>query len=146
MAETKYLMGMIMHFLTCSKTDGYFLCNTLVSPGAGAPPNRHAGDEESFYVLEGAMEFTVDGMVIEARPGDFVKVPKGGIHAFRNASSEAARMLILNVPGTIHETVFRNLALDLEPGSEAWPKAPPELDMGHIAKVCAEAGLEILAP
>ena len=92
------------------------------------------------------MEFTVDGSTIEAGPGQFVKVPKGGVHAFRNASDRQARMLILNVPGTIHESVFRTLAMDLEPGSTQWPENPPELDMGHVAKVCAEAGLEIIGP
>lgn len=144
MARTMYLMGMKIHFLSSSEEDGYFLCDCIMLPGAGAPQNRHADDAESFFVREGTIEFTVDGTVINAGPGEFVKVPKGGIHTFRNATDSQARMLILNVPGTIHENVFKICGTDLEPGTDEWPENPPELDMGWVAKVCKEEGLEIL--
>lgn len=143
--RTMYLMGMKMHFLTSSESDGYFLCDAILLPDAGAPPNRHPDDAESFFVREGTVEFTVDGVVTNAGPGEFVKVPKGGVHSFQNTSESEARMLILNVPGTIHENVFKICGTDLEVGTDDWPINSPKLDMEWVAKVCKDEGLEILA-
>jgi len=145
MQQTYYLMGMMMHFLTSSKEDGYFLCDSFLLPGAGAPPNRHADDAESFFVREGVVEFTVEGNVINAGPGEFVKVPKGAVHSFRNATDTESRMLILNVPGKIHESVFRICGTELPVGTTDWPQEPPALDMEWVAQVCKDEGLGILA-
>ncbi|WP_171098071.1 cupin domain-containing protein [Ruegeria sp. HKCCD7255] len=145
MSETYYLMGMIMDFHTSSEEDGYFLCTATLSSGAGAPPNRHPNDQESFFVQKGLVEFTVDGETIHAKPGQFVKVPRGEIHSFRNPTDEEAEMLILNVPGSIHENVFRICGTKLSPGSRDWPSPEPDLDMDWVAKICADEGLEIVS-
>ena len=118
MKRTVYLMGMMMHYLTSSAEDGYFLCDAHLQPGAGAPPNRHGDDEESFFVREGTVSFTVDGVERAAGPGEFVKVPSGAIHSFRNGTDAPARMLMLNVPGTIHENVFTTCGMELEEWSK----------------------------
>ena len=57
-------------------------------------------------------------------PGAFMYVPEGGIHGFRNESGEAARMLILFVPGAPREAYFEGLA-DLAEGR--WNPTPEEL-------------------
>lgn len=145
MSETYYLMGMIMDFHTSSKEDAYFLCSATLSSGAGAPRNRHPNDQESFFVQKGVIEFTVGDETINAGPGQFVKVPRGEIHSFRNATDEEVEMLILNVPGSIHENVFRICGTKLEAGSRDWPSPEPELDMEWVARVCADEGLEIVS-
>jgi len=145
MKRTVYLMGMMMHYLTSSAEDGYFLCDAHLQPGAGAPPNRHGDDEESFFVREGTVSFTVDGVERAAGPGEFVKVPSGAIHSFRNGTDAPARMLILNVPGTIHENVFTTCGMELETDASQWPENVPELDMDWVARVCQSEGLEIVA-
>jgi quercetin dioxygenase-like cupin family protein len=47
---------------------------------------------------------------IDGREGDFLFVPKGGIHAFRNDSEAPASMLILFTPGAPREDYFETLA------------------------------------
>lgn len=42
--------------------------------------------------------------------GDFVHVPPGGVHGFRNESGAAAEMLILFTPGAPREAYFEELA------------------------------------
>ena len=42
--------------------------------------------------------------------GDFVHVPPGGIHGFRNESGEPASMLLLFTPGAPREAYFEGLA------------------------------------
>ncbi|HEV8563226.1 MAG TPA: cupin domain-containing protein [Actinophytocola sp.] len=46
---------------------------------------------------------------IDTRPGDFVHVPEGGIHAFRNESGEPASMLLHFAPGAPREGYFEGL-------------------------------------
>ena len=50
---------------------------------------------------------------IDTVPGDFVHVPAGGIHAFRNESGEPASMLLHFSPGAPREGYFEGLAAGL---------------------------------
>ena len=74
-----------------------FMEREIPAGGRMPPPHRHAGPE-SFYVLDGALEFLIDDEVVHARPGWFVLVPAGVAHTFGNRSDEPARLLILHVP------------------------------------------------
>ena len=60
---------------------------------------HHHGDYESvIYVLTGAlrMEFGPGGAdVVEARPGDFVRVPRGAVHREGNPSAEPAEIVVV---------------------------------------------------
>ncbi|HEY9379160.1 MAG TPA: cupin domain-containing protein, partial [Jiangellaceae bacterium] len=47
---------------------------------------------------------------VEATAGDFLFVPEGGIHAFKNESGERASMLLLFAPGAPREDYFETLA------------------------------------
>ncbi len=46
----------------------------------------------------------------DATAGDFLYVPEGGVHAFRNDSGEPASMLILFAPGAPRDAYFEGLA------------------------------------
>jgi hypothetical protein len=46
----------------------------------------------------------------DAGAGDFLHVPAGGIHAFKNNSGEVASMLLLFAPGAPREEYFETLA------------------------------------
>jgi quercetin dioxygenase-like cupin family protein len=65
---------------------------------------------ESFLVLFGTVRLYDGERWIEATTGDFLFVHEGGIHAFRNESSEAASMLLLFAPGAPREDYFETLA------------------------------------
>jgi quercetin dioxygenase-like cupin family protein len=60
-----------------------------MAPHAGGPkPHFHRTYSESFYVLEGVVRVYDGAAWLEARRGDFLYVPKGGIHAFSADSDE----------------------------------------------------------
>jgi quercetin dioxygenase-like cupin family protein len=61
---------------------------------------------ESFFVLAGTIRIFDGHEWIDTRPGDFIHVPIGGIHGFRNASGEPASMLIHFAPGAPREAYF----------------------------------------
>lgn len=97
---------------TGADTDGRFgLFEWHMSPRSGGPgAHFHRTFSESFYVLSGTVRHFDGANWTDSRPGDFLHVPEGGIHAFRNDSDEPASMLILFAPGIARERYFRELA------------------------------------
>jgi quercetin dioxygenase-like cupin family protein len=67
-------------------------------PGWGVDPHRHDDHVDSFYVLEGEVEFTLEDATLKAGPGTFVAAPPGTLHGFRNAGTERARFLNVHAP------------------------------------------------
>jgi quercetin dioxygenase-like cupin family protein len=53
------------------------------------------GSDEVFYVLDGEIEFLLDGEWHQASAGSTVFVPAGTVHAFRNARDRPARQLVV---------------------------------------------------
>ena len=76
----------------------------------GAAPHFHRTMSESFFVVSGRVELYDGQHWIDAGPGDFVHVPEGGVHGFRNESDEPASMLILFAPGAPREGYFEAIA------------------------------------
>src|SRR5919197_3154121 len=74
-----------------------------VSPGGGVGPHFHKGHSDSFYVLEGEVEFHLGDEVVQGRPGSEVLAPPNTVHFFRNVSETPARLLNLHTPGGFAE-------------------------------------------
>jgi hypothetical protein len=71
-----------------------------MSARAGGPKTHfHKTISESFFVLNGAVRLFNGEQWIDAQQGDFLHVPQGGPHAFRNDSDAPADMLLLFTPG-----------------------------------------------
>jgi mannose-6-phosphate isomerase-like protein (cupin superfamily) len=64
----------------------------------GPDMHAHEGEDDSFYVLEGELVFTVDGDEVVAGPGTFVLVPPGVPHTFANRGAEPARFVNVHAP------------------------------------------------
>jgi quercetin dioxygenase-like cupin family protein len=79
----------------------YFAMEALVPPGGGPPPHIHTREDETFYLLAGQLEFLLGDEVVVAGPGDFVNVPRGTVHRFRNTGAETARMILTFTPAGI---------------------------------------------
>jgi quercetin dioxygenase-like cupin family protein len=70
-----------------------------VGPGAvGAGPHYHRGRDEFFYVLEGEVVLRIGAQRHTAGAGTFAFVPRETIHAFHNASSDSATLLVMHHP------------------------------------------------
>jgi mannose-6-phosphate isomerase-like protein (cupin superfamily) len=107
-----------------SLTDGrYGLYRWDMTEGSGgASPHFHRTFSESFYILSGTVQLFDGKEWVESSPGDFVFVPEGGVHGFRNDGP--ASMLILFAPGAPREGYFEELAEIVSSGrqlsSEEW--------------------------
>lgn len=144
--DTFHILGTIIRLLSPGSSNGgaFSLAEFRTRPGAGAPPNRHPGDDESFYVLSGQYEFAVDGVIRLVGPGGFVKVPNGSIHHFTNVGSGDATMLVINAPGSIHDRFFTMAGEPLPSGTTIFPvpKDPP--DVAAIRAIAEGCGIEFV--
>ncbi|OKI68791.1 cupin domain-containing protein [Micromonospora sp. CB01531] len=113
--ELVYPSGGTAHYLaTGASTNGQFgLYRWEMGPQPSGPdPHFHRSISESFYILSGTVRIYDGRRWIDTVPGDFVHVPEGGVHAFRNESGEPASMLLHFAPGAPREGYFEGL-LDL---------------------------------
>ena len=90
-------------FLVTGEESGgaYFAMEALVPPGGGPPPHIHTREDETFYLLEGQLEFVLGEELRIAGPGDFVNVPRGTVHRFLNTGTETARVVLTFTPAGI---------------------------------------------
>lgn len=93
------VLGMPLTMLCeASETGGaWSLFEEVVPTGMGPPPHRHDWDE-AYYILDGEIDFQIDGEPVKAGPGDFNYLPRGTVHGFKGASSTDARVLIFAAP------------------------------------------------
>lgn len=126
--DTFHLLGNLLRFRT-KGDEGYCLIEAVTAPGAGAPPNKHPADNEAFYVLDGSFEFMIDGETRLAGSGDFVRIPNGALHAFKNVGAANGKLLILNVPGKTHVGFFSEAGDPLPSGTTEMPApgGPPDI-------------------
>jgi mannose-6-phosphate isomerase-like protein (cupin superfamily) len=100
------------YLATGESTGGRFgLYRWDMAPGTpGAAAHFHRTISESFFILSGKVGLYDGEKWTEAKSGDFLYVPEGGLHGFRNASDQPASMLILFAPGAPREEYFEGLA------------------------------------
>jgi quercetin dioxygenase-like cupin family protein len=111
--DVVYPNGTIVQYLaTGEQTRGLFgLYRWEMGPAKSGPgPHFHRTITESFYVLSGNIRIYDGREWIDTHAGDFIHVPEGGIHGFRNESGEPASMLIHFAPGAPREPYFEGNA------------------------------------
>lgn len=140
-----YGPGDLYTFLaTGAETDGaYFQLEAVVPPGGGPPPHIHQREAETFFLAEGTLEMQLGEQTVTARAGDFVSVPRGTVHGFRNVGTAPARMVVTFVPAGF-EKFFENV---FEPARDR-SVVPPTTE-ALIQRMTAEApkyGCSILPP
>ena len=144
--ERVHVMGNTLTFhLRSSMTGGGFTlveCETL--PGAGTPPHLQSRDDEAYFVLKGRYEFRIGDARVTRGPRSFVQIPRGTLHAFRNADHAPARMLILNWPGGLHEAFFDAIGTPMDPHAAEPPAEGPALPA--LLAAAKANGIELMRP
>ena len=111
--EVRYKNGGTAEYLATGESTnrqfGLYRWN-MSSMRSGPDPHFHRTISESFFVISGTIKLFDGREWMDGRPGDFLFVPEGGIHGFRNESGEDASMLILFAPGAPREDYFESLA------------------------------------
>jgi quercetin dioxygenase-like cupin family protein len=72
--------------------------HAVMPPGAFVPTHTHLGQDEMLFLVEGELEFHLNGEVFIAGPGNQVTLPKDVPHAFYNKSGKDAVVLVTVSP------------------------------------------------
>ena len=138
--------GWLTTFLATGKeTRGQIaLLEQVTRKGNVPPPHIHHKEDETFYVLEGEMTFSVGDQTIRATPGTMVFLPRDVVHSF-TIDSEEVRLLVLLAPAGL-EDFFKELSV---PAPSMTLPPPAEITYSEIQKMMALApkfGFEIVLP
>src|SRR5919199_1158051 len=98
----------------------FTLIEEITPPQGGPPPHMHTHEDETFYVLEGELEFMVGEHTFLATTGTVIYGPRNILHAFRNVGTTTSRLCVLITPAGL-EKMFEEVG---EPVTD--PSSPPE--------------------
>ena len=92
-------VGNVEFLARSADTERFNLAVITIQPHSGGPGSHvHHDEDDSFYILEGELTFTVAGEQTVAAPGTFVLVPPGIEHDFANAGDAVVRMVNVHAP------------------------------------------------
>jgi quercetin dioxygenase-like cupin family protein len=138
-----WVVDELMTFKAVGEDTGgaYALTDSLVPPQGGPPPHIQHREDKAFWVLQGELEFLIDGGTIRARglSSTFLKA----LHTFKNVGSTPARFLTLLVSAGL-ERYFEEVG---KPGTDF--SSPPPIEQEDIDRLLAAApkyGVEIKPP
>ena len=149
---SRFYMGSLLTFLSTGNDTGGRTSLMIYDgvPGNEPPPDVHEWEHETYYILEGIMEFYCDGKVMLARQGELVFLPEGKAHAFFIRSPQV-KLLI-----TLHATSEHAVGLDryfLEMSHPAESMSLPENQATYATDgperaiaVGEKTGIKILSP
>ena len=103
----------IRFLLTGDDSNGSASVFEVVVPAGqklAAPAHKNDAYEEVLYGIEGILTWTVDGLPIEAGPGQVLCIPRGAVHRFDNHGSQDAKQLAVKTPAIMGPAYFREAA------------------------------------
>ncbi|WP_206998937.1 cupin domain-containing protein [Trinickia mobilis] len=128
----------IQYLIDGTATGGMGVFELTVPPSSQVPPpHSHTRNEECVYVLEGVLRYSVDGLVRDLTPGEWMFTPRGSVHHFSNPHNATARALIVLTPD-IGAQYFRDVGTIVNAGG------PP--DREKLIGVMSRYGLVPLPP
>lgn len=115
-------------------------------PGVATPLHRHTRESESFYLLEGRMDYRAGEQDHELYAGFFIHLPAGVPHAFRIRGDGPARFLAMIEPGGLlhlyDEVGLPATQLRL-PGADG---STPAEEIPRWGRTAPRYGLEVVGP
>jgi quercetin dioxygenase-like cupin family protein len=121
-----YLAHTFSFLVTGQDTDNaYALIHCFFRKGFTAPPHFHKYEDESFYILDGIIDFQAGDKKFTAGAGELIVLPKEIPHSF-NLKTDTAKALLLITPAGF-ETLFKEFGkpaqtLNLPPIPDNLPK------------------------
>ena len=129
------------------QTEGnYAVIDMLVPPGGGPGPHSHASIHESFYVVDGEINFKTEAGNYTAKKGAFVNIPTGGeVHCFKNTSNSVAHLLCTVIPAGLDD-FFMEIGNPVEAGEFLPPPVLNEEDIKRLQAIAEKHGQKLYPP
>jgi quercetin dioxygenase-like cupin family protein len=144
--NTRAIPGGVFNFLSMgSETEGrHALMRIVVNRGAEPPAHTHSREDESYYIVNGNVRYTIGDEVITVSNGEYVYLPKGIPHKFE-LLSEQAEVLMLISPAGLDQWFWDNSAPAPDGKQLPMPQGPPPAHViDHFVKSLREYGVEMI--
>jgi quercetin dioxygenase-like cupin family protein len=115
-------------------TNGYEIFLQTGPEGSGPPPHSHDWDE-SFFVIEGDIDFGIGAEQMVAKPGTLVHLPAGTMHWFRFGKGSGKMISMTSRFGA--SKLFADIDREVPPG-------PPDLE--KVITIARRNGLTVDDP
>jgi quercetin dioxygenase-like cupin family protein len=138
--------GWLLTFLaTGEETNGQFSLMEQVARKGNVPPRHiHHREDETFYIVEGEMTFSVGDETIKATPGTMVFAPRDIPHSF-TIDSEQVRMLVMVAPAGA-EGFFKECSVPAPSMTLPPPADVPYSEIQKMMALAPEYGFEFMRP
>ena len=140
---TYFFNALMTSKASMAETGGaYSLTEHLATAASNPPLHVQVDEDEAFYVLDGEVEFEVDGEIVRATPGTFAFVARGSAHTFR-VLTETARYLVIcsGKPTDNLEEFFVAMGEPATARALPQPKAP---DVDKLLVLTDQMGIELV--
>jgi quercetin dioxygenase-like cupin family protein len=134
----------ITYLITGAETGGaFFMAEVNVVPGGGPPPHVHSREDESFYLQQGTLAVQVGDKALKVSTGDFVHLPRGVMHSFKNVGEDTAKLVMVAAPAGL-ENYFAETFFPAADAADV-PQLGPAV-IARAMKTAPKYGLELLVP
>jgi len=103
----------------------YSVFEDVIPPGGGLPSHTHTKEDETIFVIEGELRAWLGGKQYDLKTGDFVHMPRGVQHDFKNVSDKPTHLLLSYTPGGF-EQWFLDVGTPVGDGDQESPPITPE--------------------
>jgi D-lyxose ketol-isomerase len=97
-------VGLIEYWIANEKEAGYCGKYLFVFDGQECPSHSHRTKHETFFLVRGCVDVTMDGRSITLAPGSVLPVPPGHLHSFRGKGNSL--LLELSMPCEVRDNCF----------------------------------------
>ena len=118
----------------------YCLLEMALAPGMGVPRHMHTREDESYFVLRGALEVIVGDETFVLNAGDTLLAPRGISHQLRNPGNVENHYLLVFSPSGF-EGFLKATAIPA-PANAPAPMLPPAVAIRNVHELATEYGIE----
>ncbi|GAA1785283.1 hypothetical protein GCM10009811_08040 [Nostocoides veronense] len=87
-------------------TVSHSLVHVVIPPGKCSPSHIHRVSEETYYILSGEAQMTIDGNSWRATPGMAIAIMPGEVHQIVNDTDGQLDFLTISAPAWVPEDTY----------------------------------------
>lgn len=135
---TRWVLG---HQVTCFSPSGDydFMVGETPAKTQGPPPHLHYSFTEAFYVLEGEMDFFLNGVTNTVKAGEFVDLPLNALHTFANNADVPCKWINIHSPKGFAK-FFGNIGVEVSEDNARERSVAPEV-FKEVAETASSYGM-----
>ena len=139
-SNSKWVVG---HKVSFHDTTGDYDLTIIESPPRvqGPPPHLHKRYKESFIIIDGEMEFFVNGEIKTLRAGEVLDIPPNTLHTFENKGDKICRFVNIHSPKGFRDFFDEMGILDDE--SDAQMKSVSPEAIGNVMQTAESFDMHI---